>query len=105
MRHFILAYLVAACIGIYIWNVIPKKQLPTPPSDRDSSLWKRGRAMYVHRCTSCHNPNPDLKGSMGPKLRGVSEELLTDRLMNGKNGMPAQPNLKRFIPALREYLR
>lgn len=105
MKYIILAYLVAAAIGMYMFHNIKSYVPPEAPAGVDSRLWNRGRVMYTARCTSCHNPNPDFPGSVGPKLRGVSEELLTDRLKNGKNGMPAQPHMLRFVPALREYLK
>ena len=91
---------------IYLFTNMPKfAGPPDAPADRNKVLWNRGRVMYTTRCTSCHNSNPDLQGSVGPALRGVTEDLLTDRIMNGKGAMPAQPRMKRFIPAIREYLR
>lgn len=105
MRYILLAYVFAACIGVYVWSILPKHEPPTPPIGVNSQLWNRGRVLYQTRCISCHNSNPDFPGSIGPKLRGVSEELLTERLKSGKNGMPAQPSMLKFVPALREYLK
>ena len=75
------------------------------PPGRDEMLYRRGRAIYQSQCTACHNSNPDYAGSVGPALRGVSEELLVDRLTNGKGAMPAKKHLVKHVPALREYLR
>lgn len=93
-------------IVVYFFTHLPKFPQPAPPpADRDAIQWRRGRAIYNSRCIMCHNANPDLPGNVGPKLRGVSQELLDDRLTNGKGAMPAMPHLKRFVPGLREYLR
>lgn len=105
MKYIVLAYIVAALIGYYFWKNVPKPTPPQAPAGVNEKLWNRGRIMYKANCTSCHNANPDLQGSVGPKLRGVSEDLLTDRLKNGKGGMPAQPHMLRFVPAFREYLK
>ncbi len=101
----LLAYLVAAGIGIYALRFIPHYTPPKAPADRIEKKWNRGRAMYNHKCISCHNANPDLRGTMGPPLRGVSKELLRERLKNGKGNMPAFPKMDRFVEELEEYLR
>lgn len=100
-----LAWAAAMGVGLYFLSSMPKYEVPQAPADRDAKLWNRGRVMYQARCTSCHNSNPDLHGSVGPALRGVPEELLRDRLSHGKGGMPAFPNLVWLAPSLREYLR
>lgn len=105
VKYMILAYVVAALVGYHFWKNMPRPVPPKAPAGVDEVLWNRGRVMYKVNCTSCHNTNPDLQGPVGPKLRGVSEDLLTDRLKNGKNGMPAQPRMLRFVPALREFLK
>lgn len=104
MKYIILAYLVAAAIGICVWKHVPHVEVAVPTGVNET-LWRRGRLIHKVNCITCHNSNPDLPGSVGPALRGVSEELLTSRLKNGKNGMPAQPHMLRHIPALREYLK
>lgn len=90
---------------LYMFARMPQRPQPVPPPGANKVLWNKGRIMYGARCTACHNSNPDLPGSVGPRLRGVSEELLRERLKNGKGGMPAQPNMLRFVPALREFLK
>ena len=86
-------------------NLINMKQLVTVPENKDAKLWRTGRAIYKSRCTSCHNPDPDLIGTSGPKTRGASEEYLRDMFNNGKPGIKPKPQFKRLIPALREYLK
>ena len=108
MTKTINSWLFVFGVGIFTYLVLTSCTMPTPPpvpEGRDPKLWNRGRLVYQGRCTSCHNSNPDLAGAVGPKLRGVSETLLVDRLTNGKAAMPAQKNLLRFAPALHEYLR
>lgn len=102
MKYIAAAYLVAALIGLYVLKHMPKE--PMVPPGRDALLWNRGRRLYNYKCVTCHNSNPDLRGSVGPALRGVSEDLLRDRLKNGKGTMPAFPNLVRQAPAFREFL-
>lgn len=92
--------LLAAAIGC-----APTAVQEQAPISANVQLWNKGRIVYRMRCISCHNADPNLKGSVGPALRGVSEELLRDRLANGKLGMPAFPRLINLAPALREYLR
>ena len=90
----------------FLWlrssGILEKNEVPL---DKNEQLYRRGRAIYQSQCIACHNANPDLAGSVGPALRGVSEELLVERLTNGKGAMPARKNLVRMAPALREYLR
>jgi mono/diheme cytochrome c family protein len=105
MKILILAYIAAAIIGVAFWKHAPKYVEAVAPSGVDAKLWHRGMVMYKARCTTCHNSNPDLPGSVGPVLRGVSEELIRDRLTNGKGGMPAQKNMLHFVSAFREYLK
>lgn len=90
---------------LYLFAIMPAPKRIQPPDGVNVQLWNKGRVMYGARCTSCHNSNPDLAGPVGPRLRGVTEELLRERLKNGKGGMPAQPNMLRFVPALREFLK
>ena len=71
-RLIVILYVVLMSAGIYALHKMPKYVSPAVPVDRDAKLWNRGRVMYQARCTSCHNSNPDLAGSVGPALRGVS---------------------------------
>lgn len=98
-------WLLAFSGMLYLFAIMPTPKPITPPPGVDDKLWHRGMVMYRARCTSCHNSNPDMQGSVGPRLRGVSEELLRERLKNGKGGMPAQPHMLRFVPSLREFLK
>ncbi len=90
---------------LYMFARMPSRPPITPPPGVDEKLWRKGMVMYRARCISCHNQNPDLPGVTGPKLRGVSEELLRERLNNGKGGMPVQRDMLRFVHAFREFLK
>lgn len=105
MKYLALIWIAAVCGLIYLYSSLPSYQEPVVPANVDAKLWRRGRVMYKARCTTCHNSNPDLAGSVGPKLRGVSEELLRERLANGKGAMPPQKSALRFATAFREYLK
>lgn len=104
-KYFALLYIALAFGAIYLYQHRPNYVEVLAPVGANERLWKRGRVMYNARCTSCHNTNPDVAGSVGPRLRGVSEELLRERLANGKGAMPVQKDMLRFVPALREYLK
>jgi len=49
----------------------------------ESTPYTRGKAVYNSECTSCHNTNPDLDGSVGPALRGSSYALIYNKLILG----------------------
>ena len=89
----------------YAYKNIPQSKPDVFPVGVDEKLYRRGRAIYRSRCTSCHNANPDLAGSVGPALRGVPEDRLIDRLTNGKGAMPPQPDMLRHAKAIREFLK
>ena len=104
-KIFVLFYIVLTFGLIYLYQHRPTYVEVKPPEGVDERLWRRGRAMYNARCTSCHNPNPNLPGSVGPALRGAGQELIVDRLTNGKGAMPVQKDMVRFAKAFREYLK
>ena len=75
----------------------------------------RGKLVYSANCTSCHNSNPKLPGSVGPDDYGSSKELLTARIIHGKypegykpkresHLMPPLPHLANEIDALTAFL-
>jgi len=106
IKYFLIAlYLVLAGGAYYLYKHQPVHVEPVVPAGADARLWKRGRIMYNARCVQCHNSNPDLPGSVGPKLRGVSQDLLVERLTHGKGAMPVQKDMLRHVPALHEYLK
>lgn len=93
---------------------------PSSPSEKtetvaEEALIKRGRSIYMANCIACHNPDPKVDGSVGPKLRGSSLELLEARVLRAEYPpgykpqkasrlMPAQPHLKADLPALHAYI-
>lgn len=94
--------LLAACL----WSCSPP-----PPSDPVA----RGRWIYVANCISCHNPNPNLPGLIGPPIAGSSTELIRDRVLHlayppgyhpkrTTHEMRAFPRLTPEIPYLAAYL-
>jgi mono/diheme cytochrome c family protein len=78
-------------------------------------LVKRGQTIYVTNCLACHNADPALEGSVGPAIKGSSEELLQARVLRAgypqgykpkrqTNLMPALPHLEKEISALHAFL-
>jgi mono/diheme cytochrome c family protein len=41
-----------------------------------------GRRVYVINCSSCHNLNPNLNGSIGPAIAGSSRALIAARVLH-----------------------
>lgn len=79
------------------------------------TLAERGRIIYQGSCTACHNSDPKKDGALGPAVFGSSLELLEARVMRGEypagykpkrdsKVMVPLPQLKKDLPALREYL-
>lgn len=54
-----------------------------PPRDEPPEV-TRGRAAYGGTCTSCHNLNPALDGSIGPAIKGSSRALVEAKLLRGE---------------------
>jgi mono/diheme cytochrome c family protein len=76
----------------------------------------RGRQIYAANCVTCHNMDPSKDGSIGPAIKGASQDLLEAKIFRATyppgyipkrktNAMPAQPYLKSAIPDLAAYLR
>lgn len=42
---------------------------------------QRGAVVYRTNCTSCHNPDPNLPGAIGPALAGAPRALIAARVM------------------------
>ena len=86
------------------------EQAPLSPSA------ERGRQVYLAQCLSCHGPEPERDGPIGPAIRGASRELLEARIVHGgyppgytpkrpTRIMQPQAALAADIPALADYLR
>lgn len=78
-------------------------------------LVARGRTVYGNVCTTCHNADPRLAGTVGPALAGSSRELLAAKVLRGEYPpghapkapsqlMPKFPYLEDSIDALAAYL-
>lgn len=76
---------------------------------------QRGKITYTSTCATCHNINPALEGSIGPKLKGSSFDLIKQKVTLGtypdgytpKRGthvMPKMPYLDTEIMSLYLYL-
>lgn len=83
-----------------------------PGSD---DLVAAGRTVYMGNCIACHNPDPNLDGSLGPAIAGSSQELIEARVIHGtypegytpkrsSGNMVPLPYLRNEIPALAAYL-
>ena len=77
---------------------------------------ERGRQIYQSQCIACHNMDPAQPGSIGPDLKGSSEELLRAKVLTGNYPpgykpkrptaiMQPMPQLTSDIPNLAAYLR
>lgn len=84
-------------------------------SDEQIVSYKKGRVVYISACISCHNPNPQLDGSIGPAVYGSSLELLESKVVHGtypagykpkrETGlMPKFPQFSADLEALRIFL-
>ena len=109
------------CICIFLLSIgdvlmvcTPKSKLSEAPSSQEDLL-ARGRSIYQTSCTSCHNANPNLDGSVGPAVANSPRELIERRVIYGdypvgftpkrqSHLMVALPHLKAEIEALFVYL-
>lgn len=94
------------------------KKAATPEDPAVASadkLKSRGQQIYMANCTSCHNPNPKLPGSVGPDIAGSSLELIKARLTSATypagykpkrqtTAMPPFPAIAQESEALAAYL-
>jgi len=76
----------------------------------------RGRQVYQAQCMACHNADPAQPGSIGPAVKGASEELLRAKVLSGTyvpgyapkrptKVMQPMPHVANDIPALAAYLK
>lgn len=86
-----------------------------PKQMTDAELVQRGKAIYMSNCTACHNVEPSKDGSVGPAIKGSSEQLVEARVMRAEYPagytpkrqtkiMVALPGLKNEIPAIAKFL-
>jgi mono/diheme cytochrome c family protein len=55
---------------------------PAPPSVAESPQVAAGRQVFVINCSSCHNINPTLDGSLGPAIAGSPRALVAARVLH-----------------------
>ena len=76
----------------------------------------RGKQVYLTECIACHNINPARDGTLGPAVKGSSQELLEARVLRAAyppgytpkrrtSLMLPQPKLAPKIPDLAAFLR
>ncbi len=54
---------------------------PTPTSSTESTQVAAGRQVFVINCSSCHNINPNLDGTLGPAIAGSPRALVAARVL------------------------
>lgn len=97
-RH-ALATAMAAAVGAAIWGAIPA-----------IATAQDGAALYADNCSACHQPNGIGIPPAFPALAGNENladlALIVGNIHNGKNGMPAFPELgAEDLAALASYIR
>jgi mono/diheme cytochrome c family protein len=91
----------------------PAPGFAVAPSAGDA---EKGRQVWLVQCVSCHHPNPEKDGPVGPAVKGSSEALVEARVLSGgyppgytpkrdSKVMPARPDLARSIADLAAFLR
>ncbi|MBL7664381.1 MAG: cytochrome c [Bacteriovoracaceae bacterium] len=50
----------------------------------DNALIERGRRVYLSNCISCHNKDPNKKGSLGPEMVDAPLEIMMAKVMTGR---------------------
>ncbi len=55
----------------------------------------RGAKVYKANCVRCHNPDPNLKGNLGPQQIDAPFEVVVSKIMTGKYPDPLPPG---FVP-------
>lgn len=80
----------------------------------------KGKRLYFSNCISCHNKDPNIKGSIGPEMVDAPIEVMTAKVMTGvypvvlpKGFIPKRktklmrkiPNLKNDIPSIHAWVQ
>ena len=60
---------------VFLAGCQPSKPAPMDPVER-------GRVLYTVNCAVCHNPNPNLPGSLGPPIAGSPRALVEARVLH-----------------------
>lgn len=53
-----------------------------PSTTTDSAAVADGRQAFLANCSSCHNINPNLDGSLGPAIAGSPRALVEARVLH-----------------------
>lgn len=76
----------------------------TPEELKQIKLFKKGKALHVSVCSTCHNVNPRLPGATGPAIYGSSLELLKRKVLHQKYPEGYRPKRKTTeMPAFVEF--
>ncbi len=69
---------------------------------------QRGAVVYRTNCASCHNPDPNLPGAIGPAIAGAPRALIAARVMRAAYPPGYHPqrqtHLMRPLPWLEPHL-
>ena len=86
----------------------------------DRALVEKGKRVFYTNCISCHNRNPNLKGSIGPELIDAPLEIMQIKVITGRypdvfpanfiakrktKAMKAFPMLKNDVPAIFAFIQ
>jgi len=55
---------------------------PAPAPSMESTQVAAGRQIFIINCSSCHNINPNLDGSLGPAIAGSPRALVAARVLH-----------------------
>jgi mono/diheme cytochrome c family protein len=72
---------------------------PTSAPSTESPQVVEGRQVFIENCSSCHNINPNLDGSLGPAIAGSPRALIEDRVLHA--AYPAGYHPKRATHLMR----
>ncbi len=90
------------------------------PPEVTPELVAHGKLIYEANCISCHNKNPNEKGSIGPAQAGTPWEVVKVKVVTGRypealppgyvpqrttKAMRAFPKLEGELPAIWAYLK
>lgn len=84
------------------------------------SLIDQGKKAYLSNCISCHNKDPNLKGSLGPEVTNVPIEVFKHKILTGRYPIPLPsgfsprrnskvmrpiPRVEKDIEAIHEWIK
>ncbi|MGE3610419.1 MAG: cytochrome c [Bacteriovoracaceae bacterium] len=81
---------------------------------------EKGKRLFLSNCTSCHNKDPNFKGSIGPELVDAPLDVMTAKVTTGRypEKLPAGfipkrktklmrpfPHLKNDVPSIHAWIQ